>query len=125
MNASKLVERLKTYQSLTSLLGKDPGGEPAIYQILASQSSVWPRLEVFEENRRWTRFVDDEPAQETIRFRVDVYAKEQFLRPLDAEIWKAMALEGFRRASDEADDYWTDQGGIFGKSVSYEFVQDI
>ena len=69
MNASKLVERLKTYQSLTSLLGKDPGGEPAIYQILASQPSVWPRLEVFEENRRWTRFVDDEPAQETIRFR--------------------------------------------------------
>ena len=36
-----------------------------------------------------------------------------------------MAQEGFRRASDEADDYWTDQGGIFGKSVSYEFVQDI
>ena len=70
MDASTLVDELLESEELTALLATDPYGNPAIYQILSPEAEVFPRLAVFEADREYTRFADDQPLEEEIRAAV-------------------------------------------------------
>ena len=97
MDASTLVDELLASEELTALLATDPYGNPAIYQILSPEAEVFPRLAVFESDREYTRFADDQPLEEEITFRIDIYARENLLYPINAALHNAM-----RRVSYDA-----------------------
>ncbi len=119
LNASALVDELLQSERLVSLLSVGPDGQPAIYQILSPEAEVFPRIAVFEDDREYTRFADDLPMEELIRFRVDIYARENVLHPLNSVLHEAMRGLGFRRAAQTEDGY-IDSADVFVKSTTYE-----
>ena len=119
MNASELVDRLLEHGRLVSLLATDASGTPAIYQILSPEAEVFPRLAVYEADRVDTLFADDTPLQQLVTFRVDLYARENILFPLNAALHDAMRSIGCRRMANVQDDYLPDMD-IYVKSTTYE-----
>lgn len=124
MDASTLVDDLLMSERLLSLLAVDPHGGPAIYQILSPDADTFPRLTVFEDDREYTRFADDVPIEERVRFRLDLYAKENILLPLNAALHDAMRRLGFRRAA-QAEDGYLDELGVYVKSTTYEIDETL
>ena len=124
MDASTLIDTLLESQQLVSLLATDPHGNPALYQILSPESEVFPRIAVFENDREYTRFADDTPIEERIEFRVDMYARENILAPLNSALHEAMRQAGFRRTAQVQDDY-IPEIDIYVKSVSYEIDEQL
>lgn len=124
LDASTLIDTLLENQRLVSLLATDPYGNPALYQILSPESEVFPRIAVFENDREYTRFADDTPIEERIEFRVDMYARENILAPLNSALHEAMRQAGFRRAAQVQDDY-IPEIDIYVKSVSYETIEQL
>ena len=124
MDCSTLVDELLTCEELTSLLATDPYDQKAIYQILSPEAEVFPRIALFEQDREYTRFADDEPIEEEVTFRIDIYAKENVLYPLNSALHKAMRNLGFRRAAQVQDDYLSDLD-IYVKSVTYSIKEQL
>ena len=118
MDTSMLVDELLESPELTALLATDPYGHPAIYQILSPESEVFPRLAVFEADREYTRFADDLPVEEQITFRIDIYARENLLHPINAALHQTMRLNGYQRYGQVQDDYIREMD-IYVKSVTY------
>lgn len=119
MDASILVDRLLTDAPLVALLSKGADGQPAIYQIVAPESEVFPRLAIFEDSREYTEFADDEPTEEAVRFRVDIYSRENNLNEVSAALHKALRRLNFSRVNPLPDDFIPDYD-IFVKSAIYE-----
>jgi hypothetical protein len=119
LDASTLVSKLLENQRLVSLLAVDPYGNPAIYQLLSPEAEIFPRLIVLEDDREYTRFADDVPLEERIRFRLDIYARENILHQVNSALHGAMRQLGFRRAGQVEDGYLPDLD-IYVKSASYE-----
>ena len=124
MDCSTLVDELLTYKELTGLLATDPYKNKAIYQILSPEAEVFPRIALFEQEREYTRFADDEPIEEEVSFRIDIYARENVLYQINTELHKAMRDLGFRRAGQVQDDYLADLD-IYVKSVTYSIKEQL
>lgn len=124
MDCAGIVDRLLTNERLVSLLPKDQTGHPAVYQIIAPESELFPRIAVFESERQYTRFVDDLPFEERTAFRVDIYARENVLREIAALLLSVLTVDGFRRYATIQDDYLPDQG-VYVKSVTYEYFEEL
>ena len=124
MNASILVDKLLENEQLVSLLAIGPYGQPAIYQIVAPEADVYPRLAIYEDSREDTEFADDIPIQEVIRFRVDIFAEENVLRKIAAALHIALRTNKLVRLNDLPDDYLPEIG-VFVKSSVYEFYNDL
>lgn len=122
LDASILITKLLENQRLVSLLAIDPYGNPAIYQILSPEAEIFPRLIVLEDDREYKRFADDIPLEERIRFRLDIYARENILYPVNSALHEAIRLLGFKRAGQVEDDYIPDLD-IYVKSTSYEIQE--
>ena len=118
LDASTLVDNLLESVDLTALLVTDPYGHPAVYQILAPEAEVFPRLAVFESGREYTRFADDLPLEEAVTFRIDLYARENVLFSINTALHAAMRQLGFRRDAQVQDDYLPEID-IYVKSVTY------
>lgn len=118
LDASTLVDELLESAELTALLATDPYGNAAIYQILSPEADVFPRLAVFESDREYTRFADDQPLEEEITFRIDIYARENLLFPINTALHNAMRANGYRRYGQAQDDYLEDLD-MYVKSVTY------
>jgi hypothetical protein len=97
MNASALIDALLRSERLVAHLAVDPYGTPAIYQILSPDAETFPRAAVFEDDREYTRFADDVPLEERVRFRIDLYARESYL----------------------------DEAGVYVKSATYEILEQL
>lgn len=102
----------------------DPTGQPAIYQILSPEAETFPRIAVFEDDREYTRYADDTPIEERVRFRVDMYARENILFPLNNALHEAMRGLGFRRTGQVEDAYIEDVD-VYVKSTAYEIYTDL
>ena len=124
MDCSELVDLLLADERLTALLPSDPTGHKAIYQILSPQAELFPRLAVFEAAREYTAWADDAPTQERTAFRIDIYARENVLRSVNAALHRYLSDNGFRRLSQAADDYLPDEA-IYVKSVNYEHYESL
>ena len=124
MDASALVDELLESDELTALLATDPYGNPAIYQILSPEAEVFPRLAVFESDREYTRFADDQPLEEEITFRIDIYARENLLYPINAALHKTMRRNGYQRYGQVQDDYLQDMD-IYVKSATYTIKEQL
>ena len=124
MNASDLIDELLQSEPLVALLAVDPYGNPAIYQILSPEAETFPRIAVFEDDREYTRFADDTPIEESVRFRIDLYARENILVPLNSALHEAMRALGFRRAG-QAEDGYIEEIGVYVKSVTYEIREQL
>lgn len=124
MDASTLIDELLHHERLVSLLAVDPYGNPAIYQILSPEAEVFPRIAVSESDREYTAFTDDVPMEERVEFRVDMYARENILAPLNSALHEAMRQHGFRRAA-QAEDGYIDGLDIFVKSATYEIREQL
>ena len=74
-----------------------------------------------ERPRAWA---DDAPIRERSEYRLDLYARENALREIGAALHAALRGLGFRRLSQVQDDYLPDEG-IYVKSVSYEYYDDM
>lgn len=111
-------------EQLVSLLALGPHGIPAVYQILAPEADIFPRMAVFEDDREYTRFADDVPIQERVRFRIDMYAKQNILAPLNSALHEAMRGLGFRRAA-QAEDGYIDDVGVYVISTTYEILEQL
>lgn len=122
LDASILVTKLLENQRLVSLLAVDSYGNPAIYQILSPEAEIFPRLIVLEDDREYTRFADDIPLEERILFRLDIYARENVLYPVNSALHEAMRFLGFKRAGQVEDGYLPDLD-IYVKSTSYEIQE--
>ena len=122
VNASTLISALLQCERLVAHLAVDPYGTPAIYQILSPDADTFPRAAVFEDDREYTRFADDVPLEERVRFRIDLYARENILAPLNAALHEAMCGLGFRRAGQVEDGY-LDEAGVYVKSATYEILE--
>ena len=118
LDASTLVDNLLGCGDLIAMLAIDPYGHPAIYQILAPEAEVFPRLAVFEADREYTRFADDLPLEEAVTFRIDLYARENVLFSINTALHAAMRQLGFRRDAQVQDDYLPEID-IYVKSVTY------
>ena len=116
MDASTLVDELLESEELTALLATDPYGNPAIYQILSPEAEVFPRLAVFES--------DDQPLEEEITFRIDIYARENLLYPINAALHKTMRRNGYQRYGQVQDDYLQDMD-IYVKSATYTIKEQL
>ena len=103
-------------------MAEDPYGNPAIYQILSPEAEIFPRLIVLEDDREYTRFADDIPLEERILFRLDIYARENILYPLNSALHEAMRSLGFKRAGQVEDGYLPDLD-VYVKSTSYEIQE--
>ncbi len=119
LDASALVDGLLEKQRLVSLLAVDPYGNPAIYQLLSPEAEIFPRVIVLEDDREYTRFADDIPLEERVRFRLDIYARENILHPVNSALHEAMRSLGFRRAG-QAEDGYLPEMDIYVKSTVYE-----
>ena len=119
MDASTLIDELLQHERLISLLAVDPHGNPAIYQILSPEAEVFPRIAIFENDREYAAFADDAPIEERIEFRVDMYARETILAPLNSALHEAMRQLGFRRSA-QAEDGYIEELDIYLKSATYE-----
>lgn len=124
MDCSELVDGLLQNAELVSLFPTDPTGHPAIYQMLSPQAELFPRVAVFETTRNYSAWADDAPIQERSEYRLDIYARENVLRMINGVLNAALRELGFRRLSQVQDDYLPDEG-IYVKSVSYEYYDDI
>lgn len=124
LNASGLIDELLLCGRVTSLLAVDPYGNAAIYQILSLDADTFPRMAVFEDDREYTRFADDVPIEESVRFRIDLYARENILAPLNSALHEAMRGLGFRRAGQVEDGY-IDEIGVYVKSATYEIREQL
>jgi hypothetical protein len=124
LDASTLVSKLLDNQRLVSLLAVDPYGNPAIYQLLSPEAEIFPRLIVLEDDREYTRFADDVPLEERIRFRLDIYARENILYPLNSALHEAIRLLGFKRAGQVEDGYIPDLD-VYVKSTAYEIHEPL
>ncbi len=122
LDASILVGKLLGNQRLVFLLAVDPYGNPAIYQLLSPEADVFPRLIVLEDDREYTRFADDVPLDERIRFRLDIYARENILYPINSALHDAMRNLGFKRDSQVEDGYLPELD-VYVKSTSYEITE--
>ena len=74
---------------------------------------------MLEDDREYTQFADDAPIEERIRFKLDIYARENVLHPVNSAMHEAMRQMGFRRAGQVEDGYLPDLD-IYVKSASYE-----
>ena len=119
MDASSLVNELLKDERLVSRLAVGPDNKPAIYQILSPEAELFPRIAVFEDDREYTLFADDMPIEELVRFRIDLYARENVLYPLNAILHEAMRRLGFRRSA-QAEDGYIDEVDVYAKSTTYE-----
>lgn len=119
MNASSLVNELLKDERLVSFLAVGPDNQPAIYQILSPEAELFPRIAVFEDDREYTLFADDLPIEELVRFRIDLYARENVLYPLNSILHEAMRRLGFRRSA-QAEDGYIDEADVYAKSTTYE-----
>ncbi len=124
LDASTLVSGLLENQRLASLLAVDPYGNQAIYQLLSPEAEVFPRIIVLEDDREYTRFADDVPLEERIRFRLDIYARENILYPVNSALHEAMRQLGFKRAGQVEDGYLPDLD-VYVKSTSYEIYEPL
>jgi len=122
LDASILVGKLLENQRLVSFLAVDPYGNPAIYQLLSPEAEVFPRLIVLEDDREYTRFADDIPLDERIRFRLDIYARENILYPINRVLHDAMRQLGFKRDSQVEDGYLPELD-VYVKSTAYEITE--
>lgn len=124
LDASTLVSGLLENQRLVSLLAVDPYGNPAIYQLLSPEADVFPRIIVLEDDREYTRFADDLPLEERIRFRLDIYARENILCLVNSALHEAMRQMGFKRAGQVEDGYLPDLD-VYVKSTAYEINEPL
>ena len=102
----------------------DPHGNPALYQILSPEAEVFPRIALYEYDRDYTRFADDIPIEESVEFRIDMYARENILRDLNAALHDAMRQLGFRRAG-QVEDGFIEELDIYVKSATYEIKETL
>lgn len=124
MDASTLVDALLQDAPLVSCLAVGPSDQPAIYQVISPEDSLFPRLAVFENDREYTAFADDIPIRERVSFRIDIYAMENDLRAINVALHNAMRGLGFRRADQGQDDY-LEELGIFAKPVFYDIMVEL
>ena len=82
------------------------------------EAEVFPRLAVFESDREYTRFADDQPLEEEITFRIDIYARENLLYPINAALHSTVRRNGYQRYGQVQDDYLQDMD-IYVKSATY------
>lgn len=122
LDASILVGKLLEDQRLVSLLAVDPYGNTAIYQLLSPEAEVFPRLIVLEDDREYTRFADDVPLEERVRFRLDIYARENILYPINSALHDVMRQLGFKRDGQVEDGYLPDLD-VYVKSTTYEITE--
>ena len=116
MNADALVELLAASTELTSLLAEYPEGTPAIYQIISPEEEIFPRLAVYEDDRSYTDYWDDEPHSETVRFQIDIFAQDNLLHKINTALGRVLRANGFARDSQAQDDYIEDVD-VYIKSV--------
>lgn len=116
MDADTLVGLLSASPELTGLLAEYPAKTPAIYQIVSPEEEVFPRLAVYEDDRTYTNFWDDEPHSETVRFQIDIFAQENRLHEINTTLAKVLRTNGFDRDSQAQDDYVEDLD-VYIKSV--------
>ena len=109
MDASTLVDELLASEELTAL---------------SPEAEVFPRLAVFEADREYTRFADDQPLEEEITFRIDIYARENLLYPINAALHSAMRRNGYQRYGQVQDDYLQDMD-IYVKSATYTIKEQL
>ena len=124
LNASDLVDDLLKDEHLTSQLAVDPYGSPALYQLLAPEAEVFPRIAVAENDREYTLFADDTPIEERVEFRIDMYARENILHPLNSALHAVMRKLGYRRSAQVEDGY-IEELDIYVKSASYEIKEQL
>ena len=124
MDCSTLVDILATDNALVSMLPNDQTGHVAIYQILSPQAELFPRLSVFETGRKHTAWADDAPTLEHTAYRIDIYARENVLRGVNAALHHCLNGNGFHRLAQIADDYLPDEA-IYVKSVHYEYDESL
>ena len=124
MDCSTLVDLLLANGSLTALLPADPTGHKAVYQILSPLAELFPRLAVFETGREYTAWADDAPTLERTAYRIDIYARENVLRGVNAALHRCLSENGFRRLAQATDDYLPDEA-IYVKSVHYEHYESL
>lgn len=124
MDASALVDLLLEDSRLTSLLATGPDNQPAIYQIIAPEANVFPRLAVFEDSREYTEFADDEPIEEVVRFRIDIFTAENTLNEISAALHQVLREHRFTRVNPLPDDYLPDTD-VFVKSAVYEVYEQL
>ena len=124
MDASTLVDLLLENQQLISFLATGPDGQPAIYQIIAPEANVFPRLAVFEDSREYTEFADDEPIEEVVRFRIDIFTAENTLNEISSALHRVLREHRFARVNPLPDDYLPD-ADVFVKSAVYEVYEQL
>ena len=61
---------------------------------------------------------DDQPLEEEITFRIDIYARENLLYPINAALHKTIRRNGYQRYGQVQDDYLQDMN-IYVKSATY------
>lgn len=124
MDATQLVDLLLADTELVAWLAADRTGHPAIYQIVAPEAELFPRIAVFESAREYTRFVDDLPLEERTEFRLDIYARDNVLFDITTRLLCALTVRGFSRFSTLQDDYLPELE-LFVKSVSFEYFDEL
>ena len=123
MNAKDVVDVLAANPHLVDALVRGPDGEPAIYQIIAPEGNVLPRIAVIEHSREFSRFADDQPREETVRFRMEIYSREDVLNDVSYKLHRALMTAGFVRVESLPDEYLEDID-VFAKTAIFEtYVQ--
>ena len=124
MDSTQSVDLLLADTELVAAVATDKTGHPAIYQIIAPEAEVFPRIAVFESAREYTRFVDDLPFEERTEFRLDIYARVNVLFDITTQLLCALTVHGFNRFSTIQDDYLPELE-IYVKSVSFEYFDEL
>ena len=97
----------------------DSAGGPYIGDPLQGRQDVVTAL-----RDQTARFADDQPLEEEITFRIDIYARENLLYPINAALHKTMRRNGYQRYGQVQDDYLQDMD-IYVKSATYTIKEQL
>ena len=124
MNAGNVVDILALDAGLVKLLATGADNEPAIYQIIAPEGEPLPRIAILEHSRDFSRWADDQPIEETVRFRIEIYSREDVLNEVTRELHGVLRVNGFVRVESMPDEYLEDVD-VFAKGAIFETYIDI
>lgn len=114
---SAIVSALLGNAALISLLGKDSIGQTAVYQQVAPEALVFPRITFFELSNVDSVYMDDDVFSSEISVQIDIWSKGN-TSAIATEVDNTMRSIGWKRFGSQ--DLYEDDTQIFHKALRYE-----
>jgi len=111
-----VLQALESDPALVALIGLDQDGNTKVYQLAAPYAEDFPRITYFEMTNYDSDFADDEAAESTISFQIDVWSKGD-TTAIAQEVDRIMKSTGFRRTSTA--DLYEDDVQVFHKGMRF------